>query len=166
MSYPTWLHPCGPPHTWGVYPVPTTSRWITIKLDRVTITLCYLALWSVFILGWNPDFGRLVDINSYHSEIYASLASIGFLACYCELIFFALKSELATFYGNESYVTKISKLTNNSYQSLCIYKLKEDEDYLVLLSIIPLYLKIIHVHGHQDEKKEQSELSTAETLNI
>ena len=31
------------------------------------------------ISGHNPEFGRHVDINSYHSEIYASLSSLTFL---------------------------------------------------------------------------------------
>ena len=36
------------------------------------------------ILGHNPEFGRHVDINSYHSENYASLSSFTFLECFCD----------------------------------------------------------------------------------
>ena len=36
------------------------------------------------VSGHNPESGRHVDINSYHSEIYASLASLTFLECYCD----------------------------------------------------------------------------------
>ena len=36
------------------------------------------------ILGHNPEFGRHVDLNSYHSENYASLSSLTFLECFCD----------------------------------------------------------------------------------
>ena len=34
------------------------------------------------ISGHNPEFGRYVDIKSYHSKIYASLSSLTFLECF------------------------------------------------------------------------------------
>ena len=36
------------------------------------------------VSGHNPEFGRHVDIKSYHSEICTTFASLTFLECYCD----------------------------------------------------------------------------------
>ena len=38
----------------------------------------------VIVTGWNLNFGQITTINSYHSKIYESLASLTFLECYCD----------------------------------------------------------------------------------
>ena len=49
------------------------GSWIIVLTDGTKL-----------ISGHNPEFGRHVDINSYHSEIYASLSSLTFLECFCD----------------------------------------------------------------------------------
>ena len=43
------------------------------------------------VSGHNPEFGRHIDNNSYHFEIYASVASLTFLECYCDYYSLPLK---------------------------------------------------------------------------
>ena len=46
------------------------------------------------VSGNNPGFGRHVDINSYHSKIYASLVSLVFLEYYCDSFFLPLNNTI------------------------------------------------------------------------
>ena len=58
------------------------------------------------ISGSNLEFGRHIDINLYHSEIYASLASLTIFECYCDYFSLPLNNVIHVDYDNKSYVTK------------------------------------------------------------
>jgi len=55
------------------------GSWIISLSDGIAI-----------VSGWNPDYGQITTINSYHSEINASLASLTFLKCYCNYFNFKI----------------------------------------------------------------------------
>ena len=121
---------------------------------------------SKLISGHNPEFGRHVDINSYHSEIYASLSSLTFLECFCDYFSLQLLNDIHATCDNKSYVTKMNEFITNPYTKLFIHKIKESEAYLAILSCLPPHFVITHVNGHQDQKKSFHDLSVAEKLNI
>ena len=108
---------------------------------------------TAIVSGWNPDFGQINTINSYHSEIYASLASLTFLECYCDYFHPQLLNPIETYCDNKSNVTKYNELQSNAYSRLCIHKIKEHEVYLALLPLIPNHFHLYHVKGHQDDTK-------------
>ena len=58
------------------------------------------------VSGYNPEFGRHIDINSYHSKIYASLASLTFLDCYCDYFPLQLNNTIHASCDNKSCVSK------------------------------------------------------------
>ena len=76
------------------------------------------------ISGNNPEFGRHVVIKSYHSEIYASLASLTFLECYCDYFSLLLNNVIHVTYNNKSYVTKMTEFISNPCKKLFIHKIK------------------------------------------
>ena len=76
------------------------------------------------VSGHNLEFGRHVDINSYHSEIYASLTSLTFLECYCDYFSLPLHNTIHIYCDNKSYVTKMNESISHSYSKLCIHKIK------------------------------------------
>ena len=62
---------------------------------------------GIFLIsGNNPEFGRHVVIKSYHSEIYASLASLTIFECYCDYFSLPLNNVIHADCDNKSYVTK------------------------------------------------------------
>ena len=90
---------------------------------------------SKLISGHNPEFGRHVDINSYHSEIYASLSSLTFLECFCDYFSLQLLNDIHATCDNKLHVTKMNEFISHPYTKLFIHKIKESEAYL-----LPLYL--------------------------
>ena len=58
------------------------------------------------ISGSNLEFGRHIDINLYHSKIYASLASLTIFECYCDCFSLPLNNVIHADCDNKSYVTK------------------------------------------------------------
>ena len=82
---------------------------------------------SKLISGYNPKFGRHVDINSYYSEMYASLSSLTFLECFCDYFSLQLLNDIHATCDNKSYVTKMNVFITNSYTKLFIHKIKESE---------------------------------------
>ena len=71
-----------------------------------------------------PEFGRHVDINSYHSEIYASLASLTFLEYFCDYFSLPLHNTIHVSCDNKSYVTKLNEFISHPYSKLFIHKFK------------------------------------------
>ena len=118
------------------------------------------------VSGWNPDFGKINTINSYHSEMYASLASLTFLECCCDYFHVQLLNPIKAYYDNKSYVTKYNELQSNAYSKLFIHKIKEHKAYLALLPLIPNHFHLSHVKDHQDDLKSWDELTIPERLNI
>ena len=105
------------------------------------------------ISGWNTDIGQITAINSYHSIIYASLASMTFLECYSDYFYLQLLNPIEAFCVNKSYVTKYNELQSNAYSKIFMHKLKEHEAYHALLEIVSKYFTLFHVKGHQDYLK-------------
>ena len=114
----------------------------------------------------NPDFGQIDIINSYHSEIYASLACLTFLECFCDYFHLQLLNPIEAYCDNKSYVTKYNELQSNAHSKLFINKLKEHEAYLALLTMIPANFHLYLVKGHQDESKKWEDITTPERLNV
>ena len=52
------------------------------------------------------------------------------------------------------------------YSKLFIYKIKESETYLAILSCLPANFVINHIKGHQDEIKAYQDLTIVEKLNV
>ena len=117
------------------------------------------------ISGWNPDFGQITVISLYHSEIYAFLASLTILECYCDYSYLQLLNPIEVFCDNKYYVVKYNELQSNAYSKLFMNKLKEHEAHLALLKIIPKHFTLSHVKGHQDALKTLDELTIPERLN-
>ena len=105
---------------------------------------------SKLISEHNPEFGRHVDINSYHSEIYASLSSLTFLECFCDYFFLPLNNAIHATCDNKSYVTKLDEFISHPYNRLFIHKIKELDAYLAILSCLRANFVITHIKGHQD----------------
>ena len=105
-----------------------------------------------FISEHNPEFGRHMDINSYHSEIYASLSSLTFLDFVCDYFSLPLHNAINANCDNKSYVTKLNEFISHPYNKLFINKIKETEAYLAILSYLPDNFVITHIKGHQDKK--------------
>ena len=61
---------------------------------------------AIIVSDWNLDFGQITNTYSYHSEIYASLASFTFLQCYCDYCFLPLFNPIEAYCDNKSYLTK------------------------------------------------------------
>ena len=118
------------------------------------------------ISGHNPAFGRHVDINSYHSEIYASLSSLTFLECFCDYFSLQLNNVIHATCDNKSYATKLNEFISHPYNKLFIHKIEESEAYLVILSCLPANFVITHIKGHQDETKPYHDLTITEKLNV
>ena len=118
------------------------------------------------VQDWNTDFGQIDAINSCHSEIYASLASLTFLECYCDYFYLRLLNLIEAFCDNKSYVTKLNELQPSAYSKLFIHKLKEHEVYFELLNILPKQSHLTYVKEHQDNFKTTAELAILERLNI
>ena len=131
------------------------GSWIISLSDGIAI-----------VSGWNPDYGQITTINSYHSEINASLASLTFLKCYCNYFNFKILNPIEVFCDNKSYVTKLNELQSNAYSKLFIHKFKEHEAYLVLLNILSKLIHLTHVKGHQEDFKTTVDLTIPERLNI
>ena len=100
------------------------------------------------VSGYNPEFGRRLDINSYYSEIYASLASLTFLECYYDYFPLPLKKKIHASCDNKSYVTKTNEFISHPNSKLFIHKIKESEAYLAILSFLPVIFAINHIKGH------------------
>ena len=77
--------------------------------------------------------------------MYASLASLTFLECYCDYFSLFLDSAIHTTYDNKSYVAKMSEIVSSPYAKLFIHKIKEHEAYLAILTILPVDFTITHV---------------------
>ena len=60
----------------------------------------------------------------------------------------------------------MNELISHPYSKLFIYKIKESQAYLVILSCLPANFVINHIKGHQDEIKPYQDLSIAEKLNV
>ena len=131
------------------------GSWIISLVDGTSI-----------VSGWNPDFGQINTINSYHSEIYASLVSLTFLEYYCDYFHLQLLDPIEAYCDNKSYVTKYNELQSNAYSKLFIHKIKEHEAYLALLPLIPKHFHLYHVKGHQGDTKSWDDLAIPERLNI
>ena len=108
---------------------------------------------TVIISGWNPDFGRILDNNCYHSEIYASLVSLIFLECYWEYYSLPLSNPIEVFYDNKLYGTNINELNSNEYSKLFMYNIKEREAYIDFFNIIPKHFTVSHVEDHRGHLK-------------
>ena len=52
------------------------------------------------------------------------------------------------------------------YSKLFIYKIKESEAYLAVLSCLPANFVINHIRRHQDEIKPYQDINIAEKLNV
>ena len=118
------------------------------------------------VSGHNPEFKRHVDINSYHSEIYGSLASLNFLECYCDYFSLPLHNIIHVSCDNKSYVTKLKEFISHPYSKLFIHKIKESEAYLTILFFLPVNFAINYIKGYQDEIKPSQDLIIAEQLNV
>ena len=118
------------------------------------------------VSGHNTKFGRHIDINSYHSEIYASLAFLIFLEYYCDNFFIPLTKTIHVTYDNKPYVTKMNEFIFNPYAKLSIHKIKEYKAYLAILSILSVNFDITHIKGNQDDHKLRKYLTTKKKLNI
>ena len=116
------------------------------------------------ISGHNPEFGRHMDINSYHSEIYASLSSLTFLECFCDYFSLQLNNDIHATCDNKLYITKMNEFISHPYTNLFIHKIKKSEAYLTILSCLPTNFVITHIKGHQDEQKSYQALTIAENL--
>lgn len=95
---------------------------------------------TVIVSSWNPDFERIIDTNSDHSEMYAILVSLTFLEFYYDhfsLSLFFIKPPIEAFCDKALYVTKLNELTSNKYFKLFIHNIKKCEAILVLLDVIP-----------------------------
>ena len=114
---------------------------------------------------WNPDFGQIIAINSYHSEIYPSVESLTFSECYCDYFYLQLLNPIEAFCDRKYYLTKYNEIQSNAYSKLVIHKLKEHEVYLALLQTIPKHFTLSHVKGHQHNFKTWDELTIPERLN-
>ena len=139
------------------------SRTNTKSGGRWTISL---SDGTAIVSGWNSDFVQMTDINSHHSERYASVASLTFLERYCNNFSLRLLNHIEEFCDNKSYVTKLNELKSNAYYKLLICKIKEHEAYLALLDIPLKHLHLTQVKEHQDDFKNTAELTTPEQLNI
>ena len=117
------------------------------------------------ISGHIPEFSRHVDINSYHSEIYASLSSLTLLEYFCDYFSLLLNNAIRATCDNKSYVTKLNEFISHPYNKLFIHKIKESEAYLAILSCLPANFVITHIKGHQDETKPYHDLTIAEKQN-
>ena len=114
----------------------------------------------------DPEFGRHADINSYHSDKCASLASLTFLECYCDYFSLPLKNTIHTTYDSKSYVTKMKEFISYPYSKLYKHKIKESKAYLAILSILPVNFAINHIKGHQDDVTPNKDLTITEQLNV
>ena len=114
----------------------------------------------------NLEFGRHVDINSYHSEMYTSLASITFLECYCDYFSLPLKNIIHATCDSKSYVTKMNEFISHQYSKLFLHKIKESEAYLTILSILPVNFAFNRIKGYQDDVKTKKDLTIADQLNL
>ena len=131
------------------------GSWIIVLTDGTKL-----------ISGHNPEFGRHVDINSYHSEIYASLSSLTFLGFFCNYFSLQLSNDIHATCDDKSYVTKMNEFISHRYSKLFIHKIKESEAYLAVLSCLPTNFVITHIKGHQDEQKSYQVLTIEEKLNV
>ena len=122
--------------------------------------------WTKLVSGHNLEFGRHVAINSYHSEVYASLASLTFLERYCDYSSLPLSNTIYATCASKSYVTKMKEFISNPYTKLFIHKIKEYEAYFVILSTLSVNFAINHMKGHQDNFKLRKDLTIEEQLNI
>ena len=114
------------------------------------------------VSGHNPEFGRHVNIKSYRSEIYSSLASFTFLEFYCDYFSLPFNNTIHTFCDNKSYVTKMNEFISRPYSKLSIHKIKESEAYLAILSCLQVNFAINYIKGHQDDIKLNKDLTIAE----
>ena len=60
----------------------------------------------------------------------------------------------------------MNEFISHPYYKLFIYKIKESEAYLEILSCLPVNFVINHIKGHQDEIKPYHDLTIAEKLNV
>ena len=114
----------------------------------------------------NLEFGRHVDTNSHYSKIYALLAFLTFLECSCDYFYIPLTNTIHATCDRKSYVTKRNEFILNRYTKLFIHKIKEYENYLAILSILPVNFDIAHIKWHQDDHKLRTDLTTEENLKI
>ena len=118
------------------------------------------------ISGHNPEFGRHVNINSYNSEIYASLSSLTFIECFCDYFSLQLKNDIHATCDNKAYVTKMNYFISHPHTKLSIHKIKESEAYLAILSCLPTNFVITNIKGHQDEQKLYHDSTIVKNLNV
>ena len=61
---------------------------------------------TIIIRGANPDFGQLGNMNSYRSEVYASLASQLFIKIYAEYFNVTIESKITSYCDNKAHVDR------------------------------------------------------------
>ena len=116
--------------------------------------------------GSNPDFGLITSMNYHRSEIYGVLSALLFLHEYCRFFMIPLSSHVKYFCDNLKVVNKIKNLIKDE-QYYDEYIKTSDHDAVHLLKhYIPCQFTINHVRSHQDKRKNKSQLTTAERLNI
>ena len=60
----------------------------------------------------------------------------------------------------------MNEFISHPYYKLFIYKIKESEAYLAILSCLPANFEINHIKGHKDEIKPYEDLTIAKKLNV
>ena len=60
----------------------------------------------------------------------------------------------------------MNEFFSHPYSKLFIYKTKESEAYLTILSCLSANFVIHHIKGHQDEIKSHQNLTITEKLNV
>ena len=77
---------------------------------------------TIIIRGSNPDFGQLGKMHSYHSEVYASLASQLFINIYAEYFKVTIESKGTSYCDNKAYVERLKQFIEYPYMSEGLFK--------------------------------------------
>lgn len=106
--------------------------------------------------GFNPDFEMVDDIHSHRAETFGVLTIFLFLEEYCKYFFIELASPIEFYCDNEVVISKLNQLIigiNHFYEK---HKTIDLDAVLKLKECMPRFLKVFHVKGHQDNKRNHS----------
>ena len=121
---------------------------------------------TIIVRGFNPDFDQIETMNSYRSEVYASLASQLFLKTYAEYFHILIKSKITSYCDNNAYVERLTNFISDPYLTKILFKKTEQEAYRIILQLQTPKFQILHVRGHQDDEKTFDEFEIPIKLNI
>ena len=110
--------------------------------------------WKILVRASNPDFGQIETMNSYRSEVYASLVSQLFLKTYAEYFQVPIEIKITSCCDNKAYVERLTNCISDPHLTRGLFKKTEQKAYRIIFQIQTPQFQILHVRGHQDDDKK------------